>query len=122
MEIDKKLERDITEYCKVNGLNKKEFVNQLLRKAFTVEKYGEKPFYVTGNKEKVVNDNKTEKKKIEEIKPIIVKEENEPKLEIIKDKINRDNKKNCMFKTEEMENEENRKNNPSIKKNKRVLV
>lgn len=122
MEIDKKLERDITEYCKVNGLNKKEFVNQLLRKAFTVEKYGEKPFYAVENKEKVANDNKTEKKKIEEIKPIIVKEENEPKLEIIKDKINKDNKKNCMFKTEEMENEENRKNNPSIKKNKRVLV
>lgn len=44
VEIDKKLYQDIKDYCKVNNLVIKDFVNKLLRKAFTVEKYGEKPF------------------------------------------------------------------------------
>lgn len=43
-EIDKRLHQDIKEYCKLNGLVMKDFVNKLLKKAFTIEKYGETPF------------------------------------------------------------------------------
>ena len=44
IEIDKRLHQDIREYCKLNGLVMKDFVNKLLKKAFTIEKYGDKPF------------------------------------------------------------------------------
>jgi hypothetical protein len=44
IEIDKKLHKDIKEYCQLNGIVMKDFVNKLLKKAFMVEKYGEKPF------------------------------------------------------------------------------
>jgi hypothetical protein len=44
VEIDKKLYQEIKDYCKLNDLVIKDFVNKLLKKAFTVEKYGEKPF------------------------------------------------------------------------------
>lgn len=44
IEIDKKLHKDIKEYCQLNGLIMKDFVNKLLKKAFMVEKYGDKPF------------------------------------------------------------------------------
>lgn len=54
VEIDKKLYQDIKDYCKVNNLVIKEFVNKLLRKSFMIEKYGEKPF---ANLQQTVNDN-----------------------------------------------------------------
>lgn len=44
IELDKKLHKDIKEYCQLNGLVMKDFVNKLLKKAFTIEKYGDKPF------------------------------------------------------------------------------
>lgn len=44
VEIEQKLYNDIKQYCKLNGLVIKDFVNKLLKKAFTAEKYGEKPF------------------------------------------------------------------------------
>lgn len=44
IELDKKLHKDIKEYCQLNGLVMKDFVNKLLKKAFMVEKYGERPF------------------------------------------------------------------------------
>lgn len=44
IEIDKKLHKDIKEYCQLNGLIMKDFVNKLLKKSFIVEKYGDKPF------------------------------------------------------------------------------
>lgn len=44
IELDKKLHKDIKEYCQLNGLVIKDFVNKLLKKAFMVEKYGERPF------------------------------------------------------------------------------
>lgn len=44
IELDKKLHKDIKEYCQLNGLIMKDFVNRLLKKAFMVEKYGDKPF------------------------------------------------------------------------------
>lgn len=44
VEIENKLYSEIKEYCKLNGLVIKDFINKLLKKAFTIEKYGEKPF------------------------------------------------------------------------------
>lgn len=58
MVIDKKLEEDIKQYCKLNKLNVKEYVTEILRKAFLVDKYGESPF---GGKPKPIPE-ETEKK------------------------------------------------------------
>ena len=44
VEIDNKLYNEIKLYCKANNLVVKDFLNKLIRKAFTIEKYGDKPF------------------------------------------------------------------------------
>lgn len=44
VEIDEKLYNDIKVYCSLNALKIKAFVNELLKKAFIIEKYGETPF------------------------------------------------------------------------------
>ena len=49
VEIDTKLYNDIKLYCKVNNLKIKDFINKLLKRAFTIEKYGEKPFANTSS-------------------------------------------------------------------------
>lgn len=54
IEIDKKLHKEIKEYCRLNNLVMKEYVNSLLKKAFTADKFGDTPF-----------------KKIEEVKPTL---------------------------------------------------
>lgn len=64
IEIDKKLHKDIKEYCQLNGLIMKDFVNKLLKKAFTIEKYGDKPFA----EPKISN---LEKEAIEKIKDMV---------------------------------------------------
>ncbi len=45
MKIDVKLEADIKEYCKLNGIKATEFVNNILKKGLMVEKYGDKPLF-----------------------------------------------------------------------------
>jgi hypothetical protein len=61
IELDKKLHKEIKEYCQMNGLIMKEYVNSLLKKAFVVDKFGETPF---GNiEQKDVNNKKEEKSK-----------------------------------------------------------
>lgn len=42
--IDEKLYSEIKEYCELNGLKLNEFVESLLRKTFTLEKFGDVPF------------------------------------------------------------------------------
>ena len=44
VEIDEKLYNDIKVYCSLNALKIKAFVNELLKKALIIEKYGETPF------------------------------------------------------------------------------
>ena len=63
MDIDKKLNNEITLYCKENGLNKKEFINKLLKKAFNIEKYGEKPFSNTPQTAKIPPEIEKKKEK-----------------------------------------------------------
>lgn len=66
MEIDKKLYGDIKEYCKLNNLKVNTFINNLLRRAFNIEKYGEAPFSpLIENSISNISDNKVAEKKIE---------------------------------------------------------
>lgn len=41
--IDEKLLKDIESYCNINCLDTKEFINNILKKGFMVEKYGNRP-------------------------------------------------------------------------------
>lgn len=76
MKIDSKLETDIREYCKLNGLKTIDFVDKILRKGFMTEKYGDKPMFGGQSRKTII------KKKIfySFSLPVIVKEEqkNEP--------------------------------------------
>lgn len=79
MLIDKKLHLEIKEYCKLNNLKMGEFINELLRKAFNIEKYGISPFYPVESKvkeEEIIASSMIEKEeeiKFEENKTIISK-------------------------------------------------
>lgn len=67
VEIDKKLYQEIKDYCKLNNLVIKDFVNKLLRKALTVEKYGDKPFsHENGT---IVDNKKKENRVMPEVTP-----------------------------------------------------
>ena len=46
MNFDNKLLSDIESYCRLNDLDVDKFVNDLLKKAFMLEKYGEKPSFM----------------------------------------------------------------------------
>ena len=65
--LNKKLLKDISEYCKLNDLVLEDYINKLLRDAFTIDKYGSIP-QIT--KEKVI-------KKEEKPKEVIIKKSND---------------------------------------------
>lgn len=46
MEIDKELYKEIKEYCLLNGLKPKDYIHDLLKKAFMRDKYGERPNFM----------------------------------------------------------------------------
>ena len=69
--LNKKLLKDITEYCKLNDLVIEDYINKLLRDAFTIDKYGSTP-QIT--KEKVI---KKETIKEEKPKEVIIKKSND---------------------------------------------
>lgn len=78
--IDKKLLDEISSYCKLNNIKEMSiFATELLRKAFMIEKYGERPGFIQQQPLE-----KTEEIKIEKVKPEIVKPEvvNLEKVEI----------------------------------------
>ena len=52
--IDDKLYEAIELFCNENCLNPREYINSLLEKEFTIEKYGEAPPFFTKKKETVV--------------------------------------------------------------------
>lgn len=41
--LNKQLEKEIKEYCKLNNLGYIRYVNDIIRRGFMVDKYGEKP-------------------------------------------------------------------------------
>lgn len=43
MEIDKELYKEIKEYCELNGLKARDYIHNLLKKAFISDKYGDRP-------------------------------------------------------------------------------
>ena len=67
VEIDEKLYNDIKVYCSLNALKIKAFVNELLKKAFIIEKYGETPFSSPQlhNDEQNIAEEKQESNKIQ---------------------------------------------------------
>jgi hypothetical protein len=72
IEIKDDLFDEINEYCKVNNIeNVQKFIEKLVRKSFTIEKFGEKPSIVV-----------TEPPKIE---PKVEKVVEEPILEVKKE-------------------------------------
>lgn len=52
MEIDKALYNDIKEYCALNSLKPREYINSLLTKAFMADKYGDRPGVVPFKQDK----------------------------------------------------------------------
>lgn len=114
MEIEKKLNKEITDYCKANNLQKGDFINRLLKKAFLLEKYGEKPFQKNEAIDDIKNEYKTEKDKdkITEEKPI-----QELKIETEEPKIENIIEKKCIFDKEETTSVQK-----EVKNKKRVLT
>ena len=51
--IDDKLYEAINLFCKENGLNLREYINSLLEKEFTIEKYGEVPPFFMKKEENI---------------------------------------------------------------------
>ena len=65
MEVDKNLYKEIKEYCDLNGIKVKDYVNSLLQEAFMKDKYGEFPGVV------IKQDNKAVDKAEEDISKIV---------------------------------------------------
>ena len=61
IEISEKLFKDIEKYCELNGLNINEYVEGLLKKSFTIEKYGDRPVINKSSKPKQVKEEKSVK-------------------------------------------------------------
>jgi hypothetical protein len=60
IEIKDKLYKDIESYCTLNELDFNNYVNDLLKKAFMEEKYGDRPFAKTVPYEKSLPTNETQ--------------------------------------------------------------
>lgn len=61
MEIDYRLQKDIEAYCELNDISDSgKFASELLRKAFNVEKYGERPFIREEKQEDMIKKETTE--------------------------------------------------------------
>lgn len=91
--VSERLYKDIKAYCELNSLRLNEFVEGLLKKAFTIEKYGEAPFVMAGvNKtpssvfEKTENEKEFEEAFEKVVKKITKESLPEPKPEEIKEK------------------------------------
>lgn len=80
MDINNKLLLDIESYCKINELNTEEFVNDLLKRAFMIEKYGEKPPFM------VKSENTPKKVEIQTVPEDFDDKKYEEKVTEVKDK------------------------------------
>lgn len=70
MEIDKSLYNEIKAYCEINGLNTREYIHRLLKKAFMVDKYGEVPMIFNKKEPEPIIEEKIEKIVVSEEKNI----------------------------------------------------
>ena len=76
--IKDRLFKDIQSYCSINGLDIETYINDILKKSFMIEKYGEKPC-VKPVKEKTEPIN-------ESIKTEIVETKKTKPIEIVKNR------------------------------------
>lgn len=60
IEIKDKLYKDIESYCTINELDFNDYINDLLKKAFMEEKYGDRPFSKVIQYEKPLPTNETQ--------------------------------------------------------------
>ena len=95
MELDYKLTKEISSYCSLNGLDEKEYVNSLLKKAFMVDKYGDRPpLYGSKAKNDIIIPEVKEEKEINYIlevefaKKEIKKRGRKPKIVEEKEEVN----------------------------------
>ena len=54
IDLDEGLINDIREYCELNSLDVHEFIGELLKRAFTIEKYGDAPPFFKRNENKLI--------------------------------------------------------------------
>lgn len=90
--MDKNLEKEIKEYCKLNGLSYKAYVDKLLRGAFMVDKYGDKPCVISADTKKTPTITEysfelPEKPIVDDVKetPETINKREKRKLKILKD-------------------------------------
>lgn len=82
--IKDRLFKDIQSYCSINGLDIETYINDILKKSFMIEKYGEKPC-VKPVKEKTEPINESKKESINEpIKTEIVETKKTKPIQIVK--------------------------------------
>lgn len=82
--IKDRLFKDIQSYCSINGLDIETYINDILKKSFMIEKYGEKPC-VKSVKEKTEPINEPKKEIINEpIKTKIVENQKTKPIQIVK--------------------------------------
>ena len=94
MNIDKELERDIRSYCNLNGIKFTKYVNDLLKKQFMIEKYGNVPF---GKIEETDSDKAVSK--VESIKPVPIETEEKKDTDVQTDSVIQNDKKEAEIKT-----------------------
>ena len=87
MRIDSNLKKDIENYCALNGLNADVFTNKILKKAFLVEKYGDKPNIFNTTPKKVVSYSFHCKFEKEVLRDVFIETEEKPKKTIRKRKL-----------------------------------
>ena len=73
--LDERLMRDIEQYCGLNGLDIESYVNRLLRRAFMVDKYGERPRPLASVGKKI--EEKADEKSVEYTFNVKIEEETE---------------------------------------------
>lgn len=78
MEVPKELKNEIWEYCRANDItNIEEFMLNMLRRGFNIEKYGEKPPFA---EEKQEEEGRTEERELSD-EELRKEEENRKKME-----------------------------------------
>lgn len=113
--IDKDLWADIKDYAKENGLNPTRFANELLKKVFMYEKYGDTPF--TSMKTEMDNVVEEVMEHLKEEKEVTETEEVKTEQEINYEPMHTNNDLSVEFKVPE----ETKTEQPKRKNNKRRL-
>lgn len=81
-QINTRLLKDISQYCEMNSIDLEKFVNDILRKGFMLEKYGERPGIVNDVQSGTISDVKVKENVVEaKQQEVIAKEESQVTVE-----------------------------------------